>query len=63
MLATALAFVCNLPQVSAAICGVNSLAQFTELLKEHDADTVALDCAEFAVQAHSALDPRLWDAG
>jgi aryl-alcohol dehydrogenase-like predicted oxidoreductase len=62
LIAAALCFVCGLPQVSAAICGVNSPAQFSELLREEACGATGLDYSEFAAHADSALDPRLWEA-
>lgn len=64
-LQAAMRFVAGLPQVSAVVCGVDSLAHFDELVTALDQDMPALDavgaaacaCAEACI-----LDPSQWRA-
>lgn len=62
LIVAALLFVCKLPEVSAAICGVNSVAQLSELLVDESSTTAEMDYSDFAVEDGSTLDPRFWNS-
>lgn len=64
-LEAALRFVAGQPQVSAVVCGVDSLAHFDELVTALDRDTPAFgaaDAAACACNEAKLLDPSQWSA-
>lgn len=59
-LEAALSFVIALPEVDTVVCGVESPAHFSQLLKASERRTAAGDWKSFAIADEAVLNPALW---